>query len=106
MKQRFSRFATAFLFGGLVASSAATHAAWTEASTRHFVIYSEDTPEGARRVAEKLERFDQALRYVSRLDDAKFAPANRLTVYVMRSLGEVQNLNSRRAVGFYVPKVD
>ena len=106
MMQVFSRLARAFLLSGLVANTTAVEAAWTEASTRHFVVYSEDRPEDTRQLAEKLERFDQALRYVSRLEDKELPPANRLTIYVMRSVGEVQSLANRTLVSFYLPKLD
>ncbi|NJO12906.1 MAG: hypothetical protein HC872_04930 [Gammaproteobacteria bacterium] len=85
-------------------SSISAQAAWTEASTRHFVVFSEDKPEDVRRFAEKLERFDQALRYASRLGDIDLGPSNRLTIYVVTNPGAVQRLANPKTIGFYLAK--
>ena len=37
-------------------------AEWRQAQTSHFVIYSEDSEEGLRDFAARLERFDAAMR--------------------------------------------
>jgi len=82
-----------------------TQAKWTEASSRHFVIYSEEKPEELRVFAEKLERYDQALRYIKGMQDPELGAANRLTVYLVRNISAVQRLGKDKGgtlVGFYV----
>ena len=37
-------------------------AEWVEATSRHFVVYSDESPEKVREFTEKLERFDRAVR--------------------------------------------
>jgi tetratricopeptide (TPR) repeat protein len=116
MKQFSLSLSKLLLLGGLAVSSIPAQAAWTEASTRHFVVISEGKPEDVRQFAEKLERFDRALRYVSRLGDVDLGPSNRLTVYVVPNPGAVERLAAPRTIGFYraraggslavVPKTD
>jgi tetratricopeptide (TPR) repeat protein len=104
MKQEFSKLVRVLLLGGLAVSSTPVQADWTEASTRHFVVVSDDKPEDVRQFAEKLERFDRALRIVSRLGDVDLGPANRLTLYVVRDVAAVQRLGGPRLIGFYLAK--
>ena len=54
----------------LAALAAATpaQAEWREATSKHFVIYSEDSEKSVREFATRLERFDAALR-ASSLDE-------------------------------------
>jgi tetratricopeptide (TPR) repeat protein len=87
----------------LLSISVPSHAKWTEASSRHFVVYSEAKPEQVRAFAERLERFDQTMRFVHRQPDPELGPANRLTVYVLRSQGQVAKLARDSSVaGFYI----
>ena len=82
-----------------------TQAKWTEASSRHFVIYSEDKPEELRVFAEQLERYDQAMRLIKGMADPEIGPANRLNVYAVRNVSAVQRLandKGRNLVGFYI----
>ena len=90
----------------LVASPAS--AAWREASSKHFVIYSEEKPEALKAFAERLERYDAAMRYLRGLPDPELSPANRLTVYVVSDLNAVQRIfgegkAGRNVAGFYLP---
>lgn len=41
------------------------HAAWSEATTRHFQIYGEGDPNALLQFATKLEKYDFALRSLS-----------------------------------------
>lgn len=84
---------------------AAASAKWHEASSAHFVVYSDQDPEQLRAFATKLERFDQALRYSLRTPDYPVGLANRLTVYVVPNVGAVQRLAGSgisNVAGFYV----
>jgi tetratricopeptide (TPR) repeat protein len=80
-----------------------SHAKWTEASSRHFIVYSEAKPKQVRDLAERLERFDQTMRFVHRQPDPELGPANRLTVYVLSGKDQVAKLaRSNSVAGFYV----
>lgn len=100
---RILRFAVA---AALAACGTAASAKWYEASSRHFVIYSEEKPESLRQFADDLERYDQAMRFLRNLGDPELGPANRLTVYVVRNLGSVRKLaqQGRGVAGFYIPR--
>lgn len=102
---RMPIIAGAFLF----AWSALAPAAWHKASSPHFVIYADAKPEKLRAYAEKLEKFDQAVRYARQMDDYPVGDGNRLTIFVTRSMGAVQRLandKSRTVAGFYIPRAE
>ncbi len=84
----------------------AAEAAWRQASTPHFLIYSEQKPEELRDFATRLERFDQAMRKIRGMADLPLGPSNRLTVYVVPSVSSVQKIGprSRNLAGFYIPR--
>ena len=89
----------------LMASSAIGHAAWHKASSKHFVIYSRDKPAKLRAYAERLERFDKAVRLVRGWDDPPPGDGNRVTIYVVDSVDQVQRLlgaGNDSVYGFYV----
>lgn len=81
-------------FGYLFAATAALvaaplEAAWHKASTKHFVIYA-DMPEAELRdYATKLEKFDAAARIVRSMPDPEPGDGNRVHVYVVPSLLDV-----------------
>lgn len=90
-----------------IGASTAANAAWHRASSKHFVIYSEQKPEQLRVFAEKLERFDQAVRKVRGSSDPPIGDGNRLAVFVVKSVDAVQRLyrdNGDSVYGFYVPR--
>jgi Flp pilus assembly protein TadD len=90
-----------------IGASTSVHAAWHKASSKHFVIYSEQKPEQLRAFAAKLERFDQAVRKVRGSSDPPMGDGNRLTVFVVKSVSTVQRLyrdDSGSVYGFYVPR--
>lgn len=83
--------------------SSAAHAEWREASSRHFVIYSEQSEADLRRMAENLERFDAALRLALRRPDPDRSPSTRLTIYVLPHEDRLQAFLGRRGVaGIYM----
>jgi len=80
------------------------HAEWHRASSTHFVIYSDEDPAKLRAFAEKLERFDKAVRTARGMKDPKVGDGNRLTVFVVKDLSAVQELkrgNDSGVAGFY-----
>jgi len=75
---------------------------WREATTRHFVIYSEESEADLRATAEQLERFDRTLRYKLGRPDPDRSPASRLTIYVLRHQDQLQGfLGSDGVAGVY-----
>lgn len=96
--------ATLFAAAALLAP-AAVHAKWHEASSAHFVVYSDEDPEKLRAFATRLERFDKAMRVRHRLGDPPVGDANRVAVYVVPHVAAVQRLvgpGGRNVAGFYV----
>lgn len=91
------------LLAALVAPASA-RADWYEASTEHFVVYSEQPPARVQQFAAKLERFDAAMRWLGNHKDEPIGKANRLTVYFVGDTGDVEKLSSRNAAGFYIPR--
>lgn len=88
----------------LAALPANALAAWHEAKSSHFIIYADLKPDQIRDYADRLERFDRALRTVREMGDPKLTDAQRLTVYVLRSEGAVARLaGSSMVAGFYRP---
>ncbi|MDG2534778.1 hypothetical protein P6144_14035 [Sphingomonas sp. HITSZ_GF] len=89
----------------LLAAPATAHADWYEASSGHFVVYSEQNPERLKAFATRLERFDRMFRSLRDMPDPPIGRANRLTVYVVDSKGAVAALAGRQGVaGFYKPR--
>jgi tetratricopeptide (TPR) repeat protein len=74
------------------AAAAPARADWHEARSKHFIIYSDDRPDRLREFAERLERFDQAVRHVRQMEDPALTDTERLTVYALRSEGAVESL--------------
>ena len=84
--------------------SASAQAAWYRASSEHFLIYSEQKPDTLQQFAEKLERFDSAVRVVRGMDDLPPSQGNRVTIFMLSSPAEVQRLagdKSGTMDGFY-----
>lgn len=77
-------------------------AQWYEASSAHFIVYSQERPEGLKQFAENLEKFDQAVRIMRNLPNDPVPPSARLTVYVLGSVTAVGNLaGNDNVAGFY-----
>ena len=95
------RWFMAFLALGV---SASAQAEWYRASSEHFLIYSEQKPDTLKQFAEKLERFDSAVRVVRGMDDLPPSQGNRVTIFMLGSPAEVQQLagdKSGTLDGFY-----
>jgi Flp pilus assembly protein TadD len=77
-------------------------AAWNVAESKHFVIYANEAPSALNAYAAQLERFDQAARILRQMDDPPVGIGNRLTVFVLPSLSDVQALSGNPNIGgFY-----
>jgi hypothetical protein len=81
------------------------HATWYEAKSKHFIIYANENSREIRSYAEKLERFDSAVRYVRKLDDPALTDAGRVTIFVLPDAAAVGQLVGSSAVrGMYVAR--
>lgn len=85
-------------------------AAWHEASSDHFIVYSDTTPEQLQSFANRLERLDAGLRYVfmPNAPADKGRRSNRLRIYVLDNAAAVRRLcrnGCRNALGFYTPRI-
>jgi tetratricopeptide (TPR) repeat protein len=82
--------------------SSPAHAEWQKATSAHFVVYSDDKAENVADYARKLERFDKAFRELRVYSDIPRGPASRVTVFLVKNLGEIQKLaGNNRVAGFY-----
>jgi hypothetical protein len=80
------------------------NATWHEARTEHFIIYADQKPEELREFAQRLERFDRAVRTVRRMKDPPLTDSNRLTIFVLSDLYAIGKLAGGYGVaGFYIP---
>ena len=83
------------------------HAAWHEASSDHFVIYTDDSERDISHFARQLETYHAGLSLVTGSATTVPSPSNRVTVYVVRDEREVRALhagNDKNVAGFYVPR--
>lgn len=91
----------------LVLLPAPAHADWLEASSDHFVIYSDQDEIAARHFAQRLERFHGAMAYVFAKPQAKPGPSNRVTVFVVSTAAKVRKVtgtDNRYLSGIYLPR--
>jgi hypothetical protein len=84
-------------------------ATWYVAQSKHFVIYSDQNPKSLNDFATRLERFDQGVRIATRSDDPPIGDGNRLTIFVMRTVADVQAIyggaNAKFLNGFYTGRI-
>src|SRR6059036_173827 len=80
----------------VAATGTQANATWYQASSKHFVIYSDNNPRQLQSFASTLERFDQAVRAVMHYDDPPVGDGNRLTVFVLPTVGAVQKLAGKQ----------
>lgn len=66
--------------------------AWHKASSAHFVIYADESPDRLRTFATRLEKFDKAVRQVRGMGDPRVGDGNRLSVFVVPDIKAVQKL--------------
>ncbi len=86
----------------LLALPGIARAEWHEASSAHFVVYSNDRPEKLKEFATNLEKFDKALRVLRKHEDPALSRNNRLTVYIVGDTDDVSKLaRDDWVAGFY-----
>ena len=86
---------------------ATAHAEWLEASSDHFLIYSDQNEKAVQGFAERLERFHSAMVYVYQKQQTKPSPSNRVTIFVVSSAARVQEVvgaKNRYLSGVYIPR--
>ncbi len=96
----------AFLALLMVVQANVAEAKWREASTRHFLIYSEASEAELRRAAEQIERYDSTLRVATGVGDPERSPATRVTIFFVRDVNQLRALHGVRdsgVWGFYLP---
>ena len=77
------------------------NAAWYEASSKHFVVYSNDSPENVKAYTQKLERFDKAISVWHMTKETPRGPASRVTIFVVDNVAAIQKLSGPGVAGFY-----
>jgi tetratricopeptide (TPR) repeat protein len=98
-KMRFWMKALAGL-GLAVASMGTAQAAWYQAQTRHFTVYSEGNDEKLRGFAERLEKFDYLLRTATGVIDPQ--RGSPVKVYLLSNESKVKTLARNPNIGgFY-----
>lgn len=98
----------ALAVGALLLGSSPALAAWHEARSKHFVIYSDDSPDRLRAFAVKLEKFDRAVRIARNMEDYPVGDGNRLTVFVVKDEKTIRRLANDKSgflSGFYIGRV-
>lgn len=83
-------------------SATSVQAAWQEAKSKHFTIYADEEAVELRTFAERLERFDKAVRVFRQMDDPALSDANRLTIFVLNNVQTISRLvGDSAAAGLY-----
>jgi tetratricopeptide (TPR) repeat protein len=88
----------------LVLTPSQANAKWYEAKSRHFIVYSEQSPDELRSYASKLERYDSAIRAVRKMQDPQANTSDRLTVYLVkdaRTVAELAGAPGSGILGFW-----
>jgi tetratricopeptide (TPR) repeat protein len=88
-------------------AGAAAKAEWLEASSDHFVIYSEQKEQAVTDFAERLERFHAAMARIHKQENTKPSPSNRVTIFVVANRAEVREVAGVKdpyIAGVYIPR--
>lgn len=83
------------LFGGVAVLCLAhvpASAAWREARTKHFIIYSEQSAKNLGAFASELEHYDRGVRLLRSMDDPALSDSGRLKIYVLPSRDDVARM--------------
>ena len=91
------------LGGAALALTSPAAAVWQQASSKHFLIYGDMPPEEMKAYATKLEKFDAASRLIRKMTDPTIGDGNRVQVFVVTSMLEVNRLygDAQAGVGGY-----
>lgn len=93
------------LASAMLLVSAGADAKWFKASSKHFVVYADDSETNIKTYTERLERFDKAIRVWHVAKEDTRGPSARVTVFLLDDVGAIERLSGRRSVaGFYQPR--
>ena len=102
------RRSKSLLFACLVGiASVPARAEWHEARSKHFSVYADTDPADLKAYAERLERFDAAVREARGVPDVAEGAATRVTLYMVRDLKALRRLfgyQEDSVAGFYIPR--
>lgn len=99
-----ARVLLAMALAGVGAPAAAE---WKEARSRHFIVYSELPKKELEQYVTRLEQFDGVVREIQGSKDPEPNAATRLTVYMVKSAGDVGRLvYMEEAAGAYFPRAE
>ena len=76
----------------LIAGGTRADAAWNEATSKHFHVYADESPEELKAFATKLETFDAAVREARGTPDVDPGAATRVTIYVLPDMAAIGRL--------------
>ena len=80
-------------------------AEWYEASSEHFVVYADDEARDVERFAQMLERYHDALEFLTGREIPSPSPSNRVTIFAVGGNRDMRRLSgSRNVAGFYIPR--
>ena len=102
------RFLSCLAGVAAMAPLAPAAAAWNIAQSKHFVIYADDNPKRLAEFATQLERFDQAVRLATNMQDPVIGKGNRLTVFVVPTEKDVRSIIGDKTgffAGFYIGRI-
>lgn len=98
---------TLLLISLLLLSAAAPGQDWLEASSDHFVIYSDQNEKALAGFAERLELFHSAMSFVFQQPVVKPSASNRVTIFIVSNPARIQELvkaNNEYVAGIYLPR--
>lgn len=98
------------IFGVALFCAVPAQAAWHEATSKHFDVYADEEPSALKQYAEKLERFDAAVRQARGVPDVRPGASTRVTLFLVRDIDAVEYLYDNSGygdsgiAGFYIPR--
>jgi hypothetical protein len=91
------------LTASLLAAGTA-QAEWHEATSKHFTVYADDSPERIKAFTERMERFNIAVRVLRNAKEVDRGSASRVTIFQVGSIDEIEKLSRPGVGGFYIPR--
>jgi tetratricopeptide (TPR) repeat protein len=76
----------------LAATGTRADAAWYEAKSQHFIIYANENPKVLRDYANRIERYDAAVRHLFGINDPPLTDSGRVKIFVLPSESAVSKL--------------
>lgn len=90
----------------VLAGTSPAHAEWRRARTDHFVLTIDDTEDGARSFATRLERFDAAMRLLYNVADTADRRARPIAIYALRDKVFYGTCYCGGILGYYRQRVE